>query len=137
MTTLKTKNCSLATGAPARMRPRPSDAVRAAILAESRRVAAELAKREAAASPSMCRVLRPTIPRWKITAFGTVGAALLAALLFAPRYLENAPPAQVNRVARARVVGNAGSGQGRGAEVGGGETVCRAIQCGSRPAVAR
>ena len=31
--------------------------------------------------------------RWKITAFGTAGAALVAALLFAPRLWESAPPA--------------------------------------------
>ena len=70
----------------------PSDAVRAAILAEGRRVADELAKR---APPTVIDVSRPAAndARWKITAFGTVGAALLAALLFAPRYRENTPPA--------------------------------------------
>ena len=70
----------------------PSDAVRAAILAEGRRVAEELAKR---APPKIIDVSRPAAndSRWKITAFGTVGAALLAALLFAPRYRENTPPA--------------------------------------------
>ena len=70
----------------------PSDAVRAAILAEGRRVADELAKR---APPKVIDVSRPAAndSRWKITAFGTVGAALLAALLFAPRYRENTPPA--------------------------------------------
>jgi hypothetical protein len=75
--------------------PRPSDAVRAAILAESRRVADELAKQ----TPRQpFDVSRPAAndSRWKITAFGTAGAALLAALLFAPRYWENAPPAQVS-----------------------------------------
>ena len=73
----------------------PSDAVRAAILAESRRVAAELAKR---APPHTLDVSRPAAndSRWKIPAFGTLGAALLAALLFAPRYWENTPPAQVS-----------------------------------------
>jgi Ankyrin repeats (many copies) len=72
----------------------PSDAVRAAILAESRRVAEELAKN----TPQQAfDVSRPAAndSRWKITAFGTVGAALLAALLFVPRYWENAPPAQM------------------------------------------
>jgi hypothetical protein len=75
----------------------PSDAVRAAILAESRRVAAELAKR---APPPTFDVSRPAAndSRWKIPAFGTIGAALLAALIFAPRYWENAPPAQVSMV---------------------------------------
>jgi Ankyrin repeats (many copies) len=73
----------------------PSDAVRAAILAESRRVAAELAKQ---APPRTFDVSRPAAndSRWKIPAFGTIGAALLAALIFAPRYWENAPPAQVS-----------------------------------------
>jgi hypothetical protein len=73
----------------------PSDTVRAAILAESRRVAAELAKQ---APPRTFDVSRPAAndSRWKIPAFGTIGAALLAALLFAPRYWENAPPAQVS-----------------------------------------
>jgi hypothetical protein len=75
--------------------PGPSDAVRAAILAESRRVADELAKQPP--RPSL-DVSRPAAndSRWKITAFGTAGAALLAALLFAPRYWESAPPAQVS-----------------------------------------
>jgi uncharacterized protein len=73
----------------------PSDAVRAAILAESRRAAAELAKR---APPHTLDVSRPAAndSRWKIPAFGTLGAALLAALLFAPRYWENTPPARVS-----------------------------------------
>jgi hypothetical protein len=72
----------------------PSDAVRAAILAEGRRVADELAKN---APQHTFDASRPAAndSRWKITAFGTVGAALLAALLFAPRYWENAPPAQM------------------------------------------
>ncbi len=70
----------------------PSDAVRDAILAESRRVAEELAKR----APR--QIVDPALPaandaRWKITAFGTIGAALLAGLLFAPRYWENPPRA--------------------------------------------
>jgi hypothetical protein len=75
--------------------PGPSDAARAAILAESRRVADELAK-QAPGQP--LDVSRPAAndSRWKITAFGTAGAALLATLLFAPRYWENAPPAQVS-----------------------------------------
>jgi hypothetical protein len=72
----------------------PSAAVRAAILAESRRVAEDLAKR---APPHTFDISRPAAndSRWKITAFGTAGAAVLAALLFAPHYWENAPPAQV------------------------------------------
>jgi hypothetical protein len=78
----------------------PSDAVRAAILAESRRVAAELAKQ---ASQPPFDASRPAAndSRWKITAFGTAGAAVLAALLFAPRYWEHAPPAQVSTVSPA------------------------------------
>jgi len=72
----------------------PSDTVRATILAESRRAAAELAKQ---APRQALDVSRPAAndARWKITAFGTAGAALLAALLFAPRYWETAPPEQV------------------------------------------
>ena len=72
--------------------PGPSDAVRAAILAESRRVAGELAK---PAPRQPVDVSRPAAndSRWKITAFGTAGAALLAALLFVPRYWETVPPA--------------------------------------------
>jgi hypothetical protein len=80
----------------------PSDAVRDAILAESRRVAAELAKQ---APRQPFDVSRPAAndSRWKIPAFGTVGVALLAALLFAPRYWEKAPPAQVSTVSPAAV----------------------------------
>jgi Ankyrin repeats (3 copies) len=75
--------------------PGPSDAVRAAILAESRRLAEQLAKQ---APRSPLDVSRPAAndSRWKITAFGTAGAALLAALLFAPRYWENSPPVPVS-----------------------------------------
>jgi hypothetical protein len=75
--------------------PGPSEAVRAAILAESRRVADGLAKQ---APKQPFDVSRPAAndSRWRITAFGTAGAALLAALLFAPRYWENAPPATVS-----------------------------------------
>jgi hypothetical protein len=75
--------------------PGPSDSARAAILAESLRVAKELAKQ--APRPPL-DVSRPAAndSRWKITAFGTAGAALLAALLFAPRYWESPPPAQVS-----------------------------------------
>ena len=71
----------------------PSDAVRAAILAESRRVADELARQ---APQHSFDVSRPAAndSRWKVTAFGTVGAALLAVLLFVPRYWENAPKLQ-------------------------------------------
>jgi hypothetical protein len=78
----------------------PSDSVRAAILAESLRVAEGLAKQ---APPPAFDVSRPAAndSRWKIPAFGTIGAALLAALLFAPRYWENAPPAQVSTVSPA------------------------------------
>jgi ankyrin repeat protein len=70
----------------------PSEAVRAAILAEGRR-AAELRAKEMRGQPF--DVSRPAAndSRWKITAFGTAGAALVAALLFAPRLWESAPPA--------------------------------------------
>ncbi len=71
----------------------PSDAARDAILAESRRVAEELAK---LAPRQIIDLARPAAndSRWKITAFGTIGAALLAALLFAPRHWENPPLAE-------------------------------------------
>ncbi|HEY2465419.1 MAG TPA: ankyrin repeat domain-containing protein [Steroidobacteraceae bacterium] len=75
--------------------PGPSDAVRAAILAESRRVADELAK-QAPQRPFDASRPAANDSRWKITAYGTLGAALLAALLFAPRYWENAPPAKTS-----------------------------------------
>lgn len=75
--------------------PGPSAAVRAAILAESRRAAAELAK-QAPQHPFDTSRPAANDSRWKITAYGTAGAALLAALLFAPRYWEKAPPAQVS-----------------------------------------
>jgi hypothetical protein len=70
----------------------PSDTVRAAILAEARRVAEQ---RAAEAPPQAFETSRPAAndSRWKITAFGTAGAALVAALLFAPRLWESAPPA--------------------------------------------
>jgi len=75
----------------------PSDTVRAAILAESRRVADELAK-QAPRQPFDAARAAANDSRWKITAFGTAGAALLAALLFAPRYWENTRPAKVSMV---------------------------------------
>jgi hypothetical protein len=75
----------------------PSDAVRAAILAEGRRVAEQ---RAAEVPRQAFEASRPAAndSRWKITAFGTAGAALVAALLFAPRLWENAPiaPASVS-----------------------------------------
>jgi hypothetical protein len=69
----------------------PSESVRSAILAESRRVAEQLAKKQHPFDLS-----RPAAndARWKITAFGTVGAAVLGALLFVPRFWESHPPAQ-------------------------------------------
>ena len=70
----------------------PGDAVRAAILAEARRVA----EQRATETPRQTfDVSRPAAndSRWKITAFGTAGAALVAALLFAPRLWENGPVA--------------------------------------------
>jgi Ankyrin repeats (many copies) len=70
----------------------PSEAVRAAILAESRRVA-ELRAQEARGRPFDASRPAANDSRWKITAFGTAGAALVAALLFAPRLWESAPPA--------------------------------------------
>jgi hypothetical protein len=70
----------------------PSEAVRAAILAEGRR-AAELRAKEVRGQPFDASRPAANDSRWKITAFGTAGAALVAALLFAPRLWENAPPA--------------------------------------------
>ena len=69
----------------------PSEAVRAAILAEGRRVAEQRAK-ETRGQPF--DAFRPAAndSRWKITAFGTAGAALVAVLLFAPRLWESASP---------------------------------------------
>jgi hypothetical protein len=70
----------------------PSEAVRAAILAEGRR-AAGLRAKEVRGQPFDASRPAANDSRWKITAFGTAGAALVAALLFAPRLWENAPPA--------------------------------------------
>ena len=68
----------------------PSEAVRAAILAEGRRVAEQ---RAITASQQPFDVSRRAAndSRWKITAFGTAGAALVAALLFAPHLWEHLP----------------------------------------------
>jgi Ankyrin repeats (3 copies) len=72
----------------------PSDAVRAAILAEGRRVAEQLADKTA---QPVFDSSRPAAndSRWKIPAFGTLGAALLAALLIAPRYWQTLPEGKV------------------------------------------
>ena len=70
----------------------PSEAVLAAILAEGRRVAEQRAK-ETRGQPFDASRPAANDSRWKITAFGTAGAALVAALLFAPRLWESAPPA--------------------------------------------
>jgi ankyrin repeat protein len=69
----------------------PSEAVRAAILAEGRRVA-ELRAKESPGQKFDASRPAANDSRWKITAFGTAGAALVAALLFAPRLWESAPP---------------------------------------------
>ncbi|HEX3603367.1 MAG TPA: ankyrin repeat domain-containing protein [Steroidobacteraceae bacterium] len=75
----------------------PSDAVRSAIFAESRRVAEELATKRSA---HPFDVSRPAAndSRWKITAFGTAGAALLAALLIVPHYWESLPTSRNSAV---------------------------------------
>jgi hypothetical protein len=70
----------------------PSEAVRAAILAEGRR-AAELRAKEVRGQPFDASRPAANDSRWKMTAFGTAGAALVAALLFAPHLWESAPPA--------------------------------------------
>jgi Ankyrin repeats (many copies) len=69
----------------------PGEAVRAAILAEGRRAADARAK-ELRAQPFDASRPAANDSRWKITAFGTAGAALLAVFLFAPRLWETAPP---------------------------------------------
>jgi hypothetical protein len=66
----------------------PNDAVRAAILTEGRRVAEQRAKSPAQQPFDVSR-RAANDSRWKITAFGTAGAALVAALLFAPHLWEN------------------------------------------------
>lgn len=73
----------------------PSEAVRTGILAESRRVAEQLAK-QVPQHPFDASRPAANDSHWKITAFGTVGAALLAALLFAPRYWEITPPTKMS-----------------------------------------
>jgi hypothetical protein len=70
----------------------PSDAVRAAILAEARRVAEQRATETPRQTFDVPRHAAND-SRWKITAFGTAGAALVAALLFAPRLWESGPVA--------------------------------------------
>jgi hypothetical protein len=64
----------------------PSAAVRAAILEEGRRVAASLSS-SAAIEPE-----RPQRSRWKMTAWGTAAAVLLAGLVIAPRLWNETPP---------------------------------------------
>jgi hypothetical protein len=73
----------------------PSEATRAAILAEARRVAEQRATEP---PPPAVDTSRPAAndSRWKMTVFGTAGAALLAALLFAPRYWESVPAARLS-----------------------------------------
>jgi hypothetical protein len=68
----------------------PTEAVRAAILAEARRVA----EQAASAPPAVFDTSQPAAnqSRWKMAAFGTLGAALLAALIVAPRLWKSPPP---------------------------------------------
>lgn len=63
----------------------PSAAVRAAILAEAKRVAASLSVPAVPIEPERRRT------RWKMTAWGTAAAALLAAVIIAPRLYHQAP----------------------------------------------
>ncbi len=65
----------------------PSAAVRAAILEEARRVAASLSAPVVTLEPK-----GRLTSRWKMTAWGTAAAALLAALIIAPRFWNPAPP---------------------------------------------
>jgi hypothetical protein len=78
----------------------PSDAVRAAILAEGRRVAEQL---KSANDLRPFDVSKPAAndARWRLTAYGTAGAAVLAALLIAPRFWESAPPVTRNAITAA------------------------------------
>jgi hypothetical protein len=69
----------------------PSEAVRAAILAEGRRAADARAK-DLRGQPFDTSRPAANDSRWKITAFGTAGAGLLAALLFAPNLWKTVPP---------------------------------------------
>jgi ankyrin repeat protein len=79
----------------------PSEAVRAAILAEGRRAADARAK-ELRGQPFDTSRPAANDSRWKITAFGTAGAALLAVFLFAPRLWETAPPSPPRSEATSR-----------------------------------
>jgi Ankyrin repeats (many copies) len=74
----------------------PSEAARAAILAEGRRAADARAKKLRGQSFDAARPAAND-SRWKIAAFGTAGAALFAALLFAPRFWGNSHPPQPSR----------------------------------------
>ncbi|HEY2677595.1 MAG TPA: ankyrin repeat domain-containing protein [Steroidobacteraceae bacterium] len=68
----------------------PTESVRAAILAEGRRIA----QQRAAAPPNAFDTSQPAAnqSRWKIAAFGTFGVAVLGGLLMVPRWLPTAPP---------------------------------------------
>ncbi|MDP9088056.1 MAG: ankyrin repeat domain-containing protein [Pseudomonadota bacterium] len=85
----------------------PSEAVRAAILAEGRRVAEQ---RAIATSQQPFDVSRRAAndSRWKITALGTAGAALVAAMLFAPNIWEHGP--RLAQTINAPQTGNAPAG---------------------------
>jgi hypothetical protein len=89
----------------------PTQAVRAAIMAEARRIAAG----QAAATPHQYfDTSQPAAnqPRWKIAAVGTCGAALLAALLIAPHYWNKpAPPALASANAPASLAAPAPPGR--------------------------
>lgn len=74
---------------------RPSDAAREAIFAEARRVAEQL-RQQGPRTRFDTRQPAANDSRWKIPAFGTLGAALLAALLIAPRYWQTLPAAKMS-----------------------------------------
>src|ERR1700733_11059942 len=77
----------------------PGDVARAAILAEGRRAAADYKKLSSHQdSYAIFDAKRPAAndSSWKIPAFGTMGAALLAALLIAPRFWETPPPSNAS-----------------------------------------
>jgi hypothetical protein len=69
----------------------PTEAVRAAILAEGKRIAQQRAKAPVSAFDTTQPAANQA--RWKIAAFGTFGVAILGALLMIPQLLPTAPPA--------------------------------------------
>jgi hypothetical protein len=89
----------------------PTESVRAAILAEGRRIA-----QQRAATPPLrdfdISQAAANHPRWRVAAFGTFGVAILAALLVVPRWLmptASSPPVAKTESAAAPAEANAPS----------------------------